>query len=260
MFRIYICDDDPQWLISAGKMLESYLQENGLPAEIRSCSSGSGLIGMLEEEGQRPDVVFMDIEFEDGGAEAGDEPAKPNAKAAAVPAGIAAAAEINRRYPGCQVVFLSNYLSYALDVYQTEHVWYLLKEQFAERIPEVFGKILSNRESMNSELVIKDLDGRISKIRSESIIYIERIGRKTVLAADSGNYELKDRLPDILDKLPQDRFARCHNSYVVNLDRVREIHFADLVTDSGVRVLISRSYNKTFRKAYMDYVSSRMVR
>ncbi|MBQ9068557.1 MAG: hypothetical protein IJ131_05755 [Eggerthellaceae bacterium] len=51
-----------------------------------------------------PDLVFIDIEF-DG-----------------KPEGIAAVREINERVPNCQVVYLTNYLQYAVDVYQANHV------------------------------------------------------------------------------------------------------------------------------------------
>ena len=244
MLRIYVCDDEPFWRNRAGKILESYVKECGLQAEIQACGSFDALLEDCRSKGVAPDVVFMDIELEDE----------------KVPAGITAAAELNALYPECQVVFLTNYLTYALDVYQTDHVWYLLKEQLEERIPDVFGKIRRNIEALNSELLVRTLDGRLVRIHSGDIIYIEREGRKTIIYAEGGSFEVKEKLRDILDKLPESRFARCHYSYAVNLDRVKEIHTTGLVMDNGVKVLISRGYNKSFRLAFIDCAGSRMVR
>ena len=34
----------------------------------------------------------------------------------------------------CQIIFLSSYLSYATEVYETEHIYFILKSQLHQRI------------------------------------------------------------------------------------------------------------------------------
>ncbi len=36
--------------------------------------------------------------------------------------------------PFCQIIFLSSYLSYATEVYETEHIYFILKSQLHQRI------------------------------------------------------------------------------------------------------------------------------
>lgn len=56
-------------------------------------------------------IMFMDIEMSDEN-------------------GIDLAMEVNRKWPKCQVVYLTNYWSYAMEVYETRHVYYIVKEKF----------------------------------------------------------------------------------------------------------------------------------
>ena len=248
MRKIVICDDEQTWLDRAGSILERFLSERGMDTELELCSS-------IDEIPETPDVVFMDIEF---GAADGEEGSGSGSTGEA--AGIAAAAEINRRYPDCQVVYLTNYLNYAVDVYETEHVWYLLKEQFEERLPEVMQKIADNEEAARAELVVVTSHGSIESVRCRDILYLERKDRRTVIVTYRQRYEVRDRIPVIMSKLPARGFARCHNSYAVNLDKVSVIQKNSILMKNGDELLISRGYGRSFRTEYMDWAGSRMVR
>ena len=273
MRKIVICDDEQTWLDRAGSILERFLSERGMDTELELCSS-------IDEIPEAPDVVFMDIEFgaadgepgsgsepeanasEETGSDAGnaDDTDREEVSDKGHAAGIAAAAEINRRYPDCQVVYLTNYLNYAVDVYETEHVWYLLKEQFEERLPEVMQKISDNEEATRAELVVVTSHGSIESVRCRDILYLERKDRRTVIVTYRQRYEVRDRIPVIMSKLPARGFARCHNSYAVNLDKVSAIQKNSILMKNGDELLISRGYGRSFRTEYMDWAGSRMVR
>ena len=47
--------------------------------------------------------------------------------------GIDAAKQINLIQPSAQIIFISSYLEYFSDVYETEHLYFVLKSQMAQR-------------------------------------------------------------------------------------------------------------------------------
>ena len=230
MRTVAICDDEPSQLHASADAIRRYAGESGSSIElllfedVQACvDAAAGL-----------DVVFMDIEFEEG------------------PFGIEAARRINEIAPRCQVVFLTNYLHYSLDVYQTDHVWYVLKSQLEERLPEIFQKISLIDSVRHASIVITTKDeGKVVKVPCASISYLERRERVTYIFTRGKTYVVREKLADLLEKLPAATFARCHNSYAVNLERVREIHASDLLLDDGTKVLMSRSYSKRFRERYL---------
>ena len=66
--------------------------------------------------------------------------------------------------------------------------------------------------------------GGVSFLSFEDIVLIQREERSTVLyTADGSRYVTGDSLGDMEERLPPDLFFRCHKSYIVNLNKIRDI-------------------------------------
>lgn len=81
----------------------------------------------------------------------------------------------------------------------------------------------------------------------DSIDFIESIKRKVFVHADSGVYQMYSTMRDVMARLPGS-FLRCHNSYLVNAERVASVNPAEVVLTSGVKVPMSKRYAKEVRK------------
>ena len=117
MLKIIVCDDDKLYLTEVSAMLESYFKDNGLDASVSTCSSAAELMQICQEN-DKPDLCFLDIEM-------GEEN------------GIKAAKKLNQLCPSCDIAFLTNYISYATDAYETEHFYYVLKEELPDRLEKI---------------------------------------------------------------------------------------------------------------------------
>lgn len=244
MREIAICDDDELQLQVAVEALGEFAQTRALDLHLSLYQSIDAMLAAIQSAApeNRPDVLFMDIEF-DG-----------------EPAGIDAIGRVNELAPACQVVYLTNYLQYSLDIYQTNHAWYVLKSQFERRLPEIFQKLAAVEDERKALLTFTAKgDGRIVTIPSADVRYIERRDRATTIYGKNGVYRVRDKLSAVLAQLPQGGFARCHNSYAVNLAQVAEIRAADLVLQDGTCILVSRAYAKRFRERYLVWADSRTV-
>ena len=94
---------------------------------------------MNSYDGYPLDMLFMDIVLE-------NEEGKN---------GIDIVTAVNKKWKDCQIVYLTNYLFYATEVYHTEHVFFALKEQFEERIGGFSEKCFINlpRQEKNSSIL-----------------------------------------------------------------------------------------------------------
>ena len=191
----------------------------------------------------RYDAVFMDIEFKEG------------------PLGIDAAVRINADAPHCQIVFLTNYLHYSLDVYRANHAWFVLKSQLEQRLPEVFEKLSFVDGVRRAAIAIKPVgEGGVVNISCNDIRYAERINRITRLfMCDGAKYDVREKISELADRLPEAWFGRCHNSYIVHFGYVRTLHVSDLVLDDGTHIPVSRSRSKQFRSKYLLWAEARNV-
>lgn len=231
--KVAICDDDVAYVDEAERALTEFASERGLDLHISTFESIDALLS--SEALTSFGLVFMDIEFEGR------------------PEGIEAARRINEMAPDCRVVYLTNYIQYSVDVYETEHVWFVVKIQFERRLPEVFEKLARIEDAKRSHIVLVLKDGSVLNVACRDILYLERRKRITYITTVDAVYETPEKLSDICKKLPETSFTYSHNSYVVNMPHIAQIHANELVFDDGQKAPVSRRYSKRFRDRYFDW-------
>ena len=97
-------------------------------------------------------IMFMDIEMSDEN-------------------GIDLAMEVNRKWPKCQVVYLTNYWSYAMEVYETRHVYYIVKEKFEEKLSGVLEKAIEQLRKQNRRVALQCHGGVKASLKLDDILY-----------------------------------------------------------------------------------------
>lgn len=226
-----ICDDDIVWVKQEEEILRAYAQKTFLELQIEIFSSREEL---LLHEDTPIDIIFMDIEL-------GQD------------SGIMTAKEVNEKWKNCQIVYVTNYLFYATDVYNTEHSFFVLKDQFADRIADIFQKILHVWHQRADRLIFSVIGKTDIILCPGDIYYFERDKRVTNIVTVWGVYTVWDKLDDIMDRLSPIDFARCHNSYIVYFPAVREIRKNAFILNNEQKIVISRSYMKSVREQFMKW-------
>lgn len=232
--RTGICDDNVIWNKKARELIADYGVKTDTDIEILTFT---GKKELEEYRGKPVDVLFISIELEQG-------------------TGIQLAAWVNQRWKNCQIVYLSDNLACATEVYHTAHTFFALKEQFPRRIGEVFGRVFQNMEHSGSRLVFRVIGQGEVSLRPEDILYFERRGRITAVVTVWGTYEIWEKLSCVMEKLPPLDFARCHNSYIVHFPAVRERKKNAFILENNTKILISRSYSRDVRNSFLRWAMS----
>lgn len=103
-----------------------------------------------------------------------------------------------------------------------------------------------------SVVTVKNSDGWIP-IPFANVVFLEAKDKKTHVFTDTYSGTHKYSLQEFEYILPRDMFIRCHRSFIVNVNHIKEI-FPDshstflLAMDNGERVPVSQSYSSYFRK------------
>ena len=72
-------------------------------------------------------------------------------------------------------------------------------------------------------MMLRHRDG-VSFVDLQSILLVQREERATVLyTADGERYVTGDSLAEMEERLPKDAFFRCHKSYIINLNHIKDI-------------------------------------
>lgn len=236
-----ICDDSRIWCRQAVEILERYGKSRSLDIQVVCFESEEQLFSY---DGRTMDVLFMDIEL------SGKEGKYGN--------GIEAAERVNALWKDCQIVYLTNYLYYATEVYGTVHAYFVLKEQFQTKIDAVFQKLFHQLQQKEKRLIFSVIGKNEIVLAPDEIICFERRGRVTDIHTVRGIYEIWDKLEVILQKVPELDFVRCHNSYIVYFPAVSEMRKDCFIMNNGMEVMISRSYTKKVKTAFMEWALTQM--
>lgn len=237
--RAAICDDERSWLTHAERSLSAYALDAGIRLDLRSYTSGDELFAA---DDLAPDVLFADI------------------KLGSSQDGIDLVHQVMQTWPACQIVYVTNYLRYALDVYSTDHLWFVIKDQFDERLPEVMEKLRRHLNDADRQLALETLDHTFLSVPCSQVIALERKGRTTTVFMAGGEpYLVADRLPNLLERLPERLFMRCHGSFAINLAHVQLLTSDTITMDDGSRVPVSRRYSRVVREKYLEWADDHTV-
>lgn len=166
------------------------------------------------------------------------------------------------------VIFVTAYDRYALDAFRVHAVDYLLKpverERFRtamdrvrqrlrlERVEEMNRRVLTlledleRRENSPGRILVKG-SGRSFFVKVERIDWIEAAGNYATLHTGEEDHLVRETMTSLAERLRPFGFARIHRSYIVNLDRVREIqpwfkgdHI--VILDNDTKLSLTRKY------------------
>lgn len=241
----------------------------GSSFDIRTFTSADELAQALSA-GYDPDLAFIDIvlaeEDETGRAAASGQAAStaPGASGAAEgtdarPEGPHAATGIDvvERLFGLgartQVVYVSGYDSFHTQVYRTHHAAYLEKPFNRADVAYALELALAALERSHEEPIAFRLKGADRVVRPAEILYLESNLHVVRVHTRRDTFEIYGKLADLVQQLPA-RFARCHQSFIVNLAAVASLDATGIVLVTGERVPVSRRMRAGVRQALFAYL------
>lgn len=216
-------------------MLQVLLVDDEMPARdelkyLLSQRSDVAVIGEADDAAEairlavtlKPDVIFLDIEMREV-------------------SGLEAGVILRRVVPDTLLVFATAYDSYAIKAFEVGAIDYLLKPFEQARIDETIERLKSYRQedwravakkqsevlSVNRIRVNKlalEKDGKIVMVPYQDILYAyAHLGAVKVVLEQGGKGTYSGTLADFEDRVRGTNMMRVHKSYLVNLDKVREV-------------------------------------
>lgn len=233
--RIGICDDKKTDREAAKRALrQSGVVKAGEFSIV--CLSPDDLLLDLEEEMFAYDLIVMDIEF-------GNEEYN----------GISLSGRINQIAPLCQIIYLTDFLEFAPEVYETGHCYFVLKKNMEVMLPLGVEKAcrLYEREKQHTFLELVS-EGKKQYLPIHEIFCMEKEGRQLRVYTTWGDYYSYQSLTAIAKKCGGE-MVRCHGSYIVNLHYVKHYGREKMMLANGMQIPIGRTYQEQIKNAYLNY-------
>ena len=119
------------------------------------------------------------------------------------------------------------------------------KDNSSEKFEEI---LLKFNEKFNQKKVVINADGRLLFLDVNEILYVESDGNYSSVNTVNKKIVLTKKLKEVYSLLPEDIFFRIHNSYVINLHKIKEFYKTDgyVVIENNIKIPVSRQKKSEF--------------
>lgn len=167
--------------------------------------------------------------------------------------GIELAREIRKVDEKVIIMFITNMAQYALHGYEVEAIDYVIKpityQDFALKMKKAQRYIYRDTDR---QIMLNTTEEKVL-IKVSEIFYIEVIRHYLNYHTAQGIYQVRGAMKEEEKKFAQDHFARCSQSYLVNLAHVMSINGNDVVVN-GEAIPISRNKKSEFVNTFTRYI------
>ena len=214
--KVLIADDDAGMRTVMRHILEKV---DGFHL-VGEAQDGEEVITLTEEK--KPNVVFLDVEM-------------PKQS------GVDCARQIQDMNPATVIIFATAHDAYMSDAFEVYAFDYLVKPFKVERVVQTLERIRerltcqttpleeapktiqADRKPVAGRLMLRHREG-VSFIDLNDILLVQREDRATVLyTREDGRFVTGDSLAEMEERLPKEVFFRCHKSYIINLNHIKDI-------------------------------------
>ncbi len=166
------------------------------------------------------------------------------------------------------VIFTTAYDQYAINAIKERALDYLLKPIDSDDLKQTIDKIKTQQKSFNIKKSLEEsilslsknsrqalkkiaisIDGKLLFLKPEEITYCESDGNYChIYLENNEKLFVTKKLKEMEALLPAENFYRVHNSFVVNLDKVREFVKTDgyVILDNKQKIPVSRNKKSSF--------------
>jgi len=231
-YTLGICDNDCRICEMLREMIEKIFISFGDNVKIEVFYSGQAFIEYLKK-GIIFDFVILDIGISN-------------------PDGISIGKMIRDEQENLrtQIIYISSNVPHNTEVFSVQPLDFLFEPISYDAVKKIITR--GKRFLGNSEEFFCFQKGReINRITYKKIIYLYSQGRQIYMITTEGEISFYGHIKDIQQNLPS-FFQRIHQSYIINVNMVRECTYSEVIMLNGTHLNISRPYRDDIRKKIIN--------
>ena len=137
-----------------------------------------------------------------------------------------------------KVILTTSKTDYAFDAFQYHVTDYLKKPITYNRFIEAVNKVIEKEKNSKNETRTDDIfiksEGKFIRLSFKDILYIESMGDYVKYFTPVKNYLSHSTLKSVEEKMDARQFMKVHRSFIVNLNKIKDIKDHSLVIEGKV--------------------------
>ena len=238
--RILICDDTQSDLDVTYKYVTEYFKKKNITIKTDCFTDCNIVLNSLEFlEDNSYDIYFLDVVMQHNG--------------------IHVAKEILKKIPNASIIFTTTSKEFAIDAFKVQAFDYILKPldkvEFFDSIDRIMKKLNIKKNTWS----IKTNDLSLITVNLEDIIFIESTNRRfevhlsndKIITSTTIRTKFIESIPFNLN---DNSFLLCHNSFIVNMNKIKGIKDLEFIMENDELVPISKRMLKEVKEQYINYL------
>lgn len=233
MINIAICEDNKIDRQLLNGIVNSLVSERGMEYEIHLFGNGEALLEQMKD--RKYQLIFLDILMEEMD-------------------GIEIGKKIRESDLDTEIIYCTSSREFLLASYEVFALGYVLKPYDIMQIGRLLDYFCYKHKIVPTKClsVISHFVNR--KIYFNEIVYVESMNKVVIFhTTTSGEIKVYDKLGNIEKQLLDDKFLRCHQSYIINIDFVARMDENEFITITNNIIPIRRRDRKNIRDRYHQY-------
>lgn len=155
--------------------------------------------------------------------------------------------------PDTQIVYITGYTQYCVDVYETEHVYLLTKPIEKDKLEQALIKAFERLNELDKKTIVIKNAGSIIRIRLNDILYFESDKKKLRIVCKNKTYETYGTIAQMLEQVGEE-FVQCHKSWLVNMNYIEELTSKSVIMSNGEDIAVSQKRAKETKSKFIQFV------
>ncbi|MCR5374574.1 MAG: LytTR family DNA-binding domain-containing protein [Lachnospiraceae bacterium] len=233
VIKIAICDCNEEIIDKLKSFLKIFMEETAILCNMRYYSTGEQLLQDKEDY----DVLFLALSLPDYD-------------------GIELGSKLRHRGEKCRIIMNTDHEVIAIKALEIEVSRVLVNPFSYDTFKECFAAVIKRVPDKERRIQVKD-DSGYMYIDSSQIEYVSVYGNYVRIHLLDGKIcELISSLSRFIRELNDSCFAKCHQSFGVNVAHINKIAGTYLVMNSGAKLSVSRSGKKAILNVMEKFCES----
>ena len=225
MYRVAICEDEPVFRTSQEKTCREILERLHIEYNI-SVFDTSIDFWVAFSCGERYDLLLLDIVMSETN-------------------GMELARKIREHDSDATIIFITSNPEYSIQGYDVNALHYLLKPLDSSVLERLITE--DERRRFQSNILTVKTGAQTLRVPVKDIVCLETVGRRVAITLTDRVIDCHGKLSELINGVAQ--FVRCHSSFAVNMEHIRELTRTDVITTEGKSIPVSRTYTKDVQRA-----------
>jgi len=237
--KIAVCEDNAEDRSLICDYIQDYMTRHSYDAEVIPFTDGESLLEAFPSECF--ELLFLDILL-------------PGMS------GIDTARTIREMDQHCKLMFITTSPDYMAESFTVQTSDYVIKPIKRENMDRTMTAFYETLEKNSRKIVVPVGRGGSVSLAVAKIEYIEAFGKLTVFSMHDSVVETQLAISEVEELLSNEPFLRCHRSYIINMNHVKDILEDCFLMKNGGTVPLPTRNRRQLRLRVTGFLAGRSLR